>query len=325
MMWGLMTQSPAIDILKFCEAIGAPVVAAAVTREDGAEKTAQAAASLLERVATCGIDIARLLGPGAEEGAGRLATAAIAAPMVAALYAKAGEMPKGDAMAAVAQGMQAAVTAAQGYKPPEEGAKPPALAPQLAALAPAVGAVAAAPMKEEPRDAVLALAPKLVSQARALHEALTDAPAPDKTADPALLKSVAEIYAACRTAPGAKDPDGVWAAFEERAAMLLALARGISGQTAPPPAEKAPEAPAVTEKEEAPPAEPQKKAPMPIRRSPAARGGPQATEPSEPPAPPEADSAGVESSETNDAPPKKPPGEGGNPMSFFKKKKSDGE
>ncbi|MBL3676687.1 MAG: hypothetical protein JKP92_04110 [Alphaproteobacteria bacterium] len=291
-----MAESPsAADLLTFCRSVAAPLVAAAAG-EDGAEKAAQATAALLARTATAGVDIGRLLGGDAEKDGGRLALAALAAPLVAGLYEKgAHTVPDEAAMAKVVESMRAVAAFAQGFGDIQVST-PEGPVATLAALAPVVGAVAADPLGAEPEALVKDLAEKLRAQAEALSAALG---AGDEAA---LLPALAPLYVACHRE--AKDPEGAWAAFAERAAMLEVLAKSMAAPPVKTGGDKAPPALAKEDKTEGAPA------PPPIRRSPAAPGGPGVEAP-------KTDAPAEAAKERTKGPP------GGNPMAFFKKKKKE--
>jgi len=170
-----------------------------------------------------------------------------------------------------------------------------------------------------------------------------------------LVRPLAEVYAACHAAAAkgqGGDAAAAWAAFEMRTTMLQTLARGLAEGGAQNAA--AAKAPAAQQ------AEPTQKAPLPIRRSPAAGKGaapaappktggdpanpmgffakkkPEAEAPERPEVPADTDSPPVEQPPAAPPPPAQDAPEAdtpkgaqdadappSNPMSFFKKKKSD--
>jgi hypothetical protein len=321
------------QLLKFCQTVGGPLLAAACAREGDAAKAAQATALLLSRTATVGADIGRTVGVAADDPGARLAIAGVAATLVAGLYDRSGAVPDDAAMGTIAQALTSVATFAQGFEGADAAAPLPGPAAIVAALAPAVDAIAAAPMDARAED----VGKKIVDAARALAETLGG----DASVGLGLVRPLAEVYAACHAAAAkgqGGDAAAAWAAFEMRTTMLQTLARGLAEGGAAPASPAAPKTPE-------PPAQ---KAPLPIRRSPAAgKGAAPAAPPKaggspanpmgffakkkpEPPAespPPEAEP------ESQSAPPQSPDeedaaqgGESGppaNPMGFFKKKRPD--
>lgn len=288
-----------LPLLRFCEAVAAPLVTVVVQKGRSVEETAKTIADLLAQTATTSVDIGRLMGPEGEGENARLALAALTAPLLAALYEGQGrEIPKEADLARLMAAAGAAVTFAKGFEGSAVSA--PDCVAHLAALAPLAQAFATKPMGEESAPMIAEVARKLTDKANTLQSALGIAQ-DDKAGQFTLIRALVPLYSAChRTAETAAD---AWAAFEMRCVMVEAIAKGF---IAPPSTsdaqtgDKSPLAPQGTH-QELDTAEP-----LPIRRSSLA--------------PPKEGISPLEAS-----PPKETPrpdsGPPANPMSFFKKKK----
>ncbi len=313
---------------------------------------AEHVAALLARAVQVSVSLTGLMGlkdTDAESDAIRLALAAMAGPLVADQFRQTGKVPNDTEIARLLKALEAVLTFADNFAPAADSTArldnltPGALLADdnqiqihyVGALVPVVSAIAAYSFGRPDAKLIQEVTGRLVDRAGALKERCFkgESAQAGKRAELAALTALGRLYAESHRAETARlmtmnedertalaekaggtlPMDDVWAAFEQRAAMMETLGASLGGSTGS--SDKA--APVVPQT--APPASP-----------PAAETAPAATEPPaaeaaptapEPPAEPETPAAATEAAEppAENPPAAEPPADGAyNPMGFFK-------
>ena len=309
-------------LIQILDKIGAPLLGAAESSSDDSE-TAKIFASLLGKVVETSISMNQTLDltpTDAQDDSLRVALAALAGSLVADQYKQKGKLPEAPDLTRIQAAMSAVLTFGDNFtlsdahierleKLKADGGVVDAHQINIQyvdALIPVINAVGAFPFGQPEQKLIMDVSDRLVRRAAEMRETLLPGLSGDdeKLAELAILRAVANVYAACHeaetkrlTGSDADAPDNisidpVWQAFETRTAMLEAVAKNImpesaaSSAAAPIPPVAPVETPAAPPAESSPATEP-----PPTAAPPAAAAEP-AVEP--------ADDAG-----------------GGNPMSFF--------
>lgn len=318
--------------LQFLQTIGAPLMAAVDDAARGADEksAAETVAALLSRTVQASIAMAESLKIPEVDDNVRAGLAGLAARLLAAQFAAGGRMPGEADIKRLSAAMDAVLAFADNFMPGAEGrtrllltdagaAPVSAAAPDetqiaiqyAAALAPVIAAVASFPFGRPEKKLLQEIADRLTGDAEELRRTLAGddmAAGAARRADLQCLRILCDIYAAChraetkhleampadardKLAAGGQIPmEPVWEAYGVRRAMLGVL--GGAGQTAGQTTGTAASGGVNPAPVQPPPA--------PVQ--------PVATPPAQP-APPATDGAAGG-------------GAGGNPMSFFAKKKS---
>jgi hypothetical protein len=279
-------------LIQILERIGAPLMTsitevASRTGETTAQNDAKKMAELLAKTVQVSIDMANMtdLTPGsAPDDALRVALAAVAGPLVAAQFRQYEKVPADADLKRMITALQAVLSFAENFSPaPENIQRLKDLEAQgqivdtgqaniqyLQAFIPVVGAISTFSFGQPEQKLIMDVASRLSRQASALGETVLGKADDDmvrKMTGLALLKSLAQLYAACHAAEthrlakmaepdmsGGNGLDAVWQAFDLRVAMLEALAtqlvpgghsggtgRGVTPPVAPPQKTPSPE------------------------------------------------------------------------------------
>lgn len=329
--------------LQLMEKIGAPLLAALPGGMDG-EKAAETVAALIGKSIEAGLSLSQAMKLSDDDGdidSIRLSLAALTAPLLARAYKDSGKMPDEAALATLTKGLEAALVFSENFTaaidhtarlkslheplPMIDTAQISLLT--LSALAPAVQAVQQFSFGQSGPVLIKDIAARLEGVAAQLAASADGSEGDQAFARLMLLRALAEMYAACHMRQvsaheGEAEPDiaSVWAAFEEQAAMLLALSGAAvpGGEVAADttaPAAPDPQTPPLQSASPAAPASPMgffKKGGE--SEAPPAESGPESGPT------PDLDNSSPPAADPSPAPASAPPTskEGANPMSFFK-------
>lgn len=331
-------------LIQILDKIGAPLVDAVSRAHSGkpqddstVESDAQTIASLLGKVVEVSIQMNETLDlkpEDAQDDSLRAALAALAGPMVAGQYAQHGKIPAEPELKRLQAATQAILTFGDNFAPgPETAQRLEKLAADgsavdahqiniqyVQAFIPVVNAIGAFPFGQPEQKLMMDVADRLVKRAVEMREVLMPSLNDDeqKLVELAVLRALANVYAACHTAeterltggedaPESASLDPVWKNFETRIAMLEAVVKNLIPETGS--AQPSPASPAAPVTEPPPQQDASPVAPPPPSQEQEQEQPPPQTAPTPPPA----------STEQGDST------TGASPMGFFAKPKDDGE
>jgi hypothetical protein len=314
-------------LLQVLEKIGAPLLASVIAvnargTDSALHNEAQKIAELLAKTVQTSIDMSYALDLGPTGGMTdsiRVALAGLAGPLVAQFFQNNAKTPGDPEIKRLVAALQAVLSFAENFEANSEnsdrlrdisanGGRVDAAQTHvqyIQAFIPVIGAVGAFPFGQPEQKLIMEVSSRLAAKAEQLRQSMFgELGDGNKRAELGILKTLAEIYAACHRAETAKlqgmdddrraaaglSTDTLWKNFDLQTAMLEALAQGIVSGTStvaatgssgggpkpaePPPVEiplqSAMPPPAAPQ---APPAQSSGSSPMSFFKSPPKEGG----------------------------------------------------